>query len=90
MGQGAIWSMIWEKLIDVMFLPLQALVDLLPTVTSAPPVPVESFIGVIQYSAYFFPMGTLAFIILNWGFWYSAHIIWAVIEWVYKKIPGVS
>lgn len=37
-----------------------------------------------------FPVDLWILIISNITFWYSVQFGWAIIEWVYKKIPGVD
>lgn len=82
--------MIIEAIIDMIFLPLQGLINLLPNVSSPPTPPIETALEIVSYSAYFFPMGVFVFLINNFLFWYTALLTWAIIEWTYKKIPGVS
>lgn len=51
---------------------------------------VTGFGEIVGYSLYFFPLDMLGIIIGNFIFWYSLQLIWAVIEWAYKKIPGIN
>lgn len=37
-----------------------------------------------------FPVDVWIAVIVNLGFWMTTHLFGAVIEWIYKKIPGVS
>lgn len=37
-----------------------------------------------------FPIDVFGFVILNITFWLSCHMLWAIIEWLYHKIPGIS
>jgi hypothetical protein len=82
--------MIIDFIFKIIFAPLKYLIAMLPNVSSPPTPGTETWLEIASYSAYFFPMDLLVFIIANWLFWYSAHMAWAIIEWVYKKIPGVS
>lgn len=38
----------------------------------------------------FFPFDIWSILISNILFWMGVHFVWAVIEWIYVKIPGVS
>ena len=38
----------------------------------------------------FFPFEIWSILISNIMFWVGIHFVWAVIEWIYIKIPGVS
>lgn len=38
----------------------------------------------------FFPFDIWSILISNILFWIGVHFVWAVIEWIYVKIPGVS
>jgi hypothetical protein len=51
---------------------------------------VDVFIASLAYGFVLFPLHLFAFFIGNVVFWLGFHVIWAVIEWVYKKIPGVN
>lgn len=49
-----------------------------------------SFYDVVSNALAFFPRPVFIIVISNVGFWLAAHMGWAVIEWVYKKVPGVD
>lgn len=38
----------------------------------------------------FFPFEIWSILISNIMFWVGVHFVWAIIEWIYMKIPGVS
>lgn len=81
--------MIWHLLIDMFFAPLNFFIKILPE-------PALNFIANVsipkplKYGANFFPMDLLLIIVTSFVIWYTIFMIWAVIEWVYKKIPGVD
>lgn len=37
-----------------------------------------------------FPRDVWVAVLSNIAFWVSIQFIWAIIEWVYKKIPGIN
>lgn len=47
-------------------------------------------INMILKALSFFPFEVWSVLISNILFWILIHIGWAIIEWIYKKIPGVS
>ena len=49
-----------------------------------------SFQSLLQVGLKVFPPDVWVAVIGNIVFWMGIHLIWAVIEWIYKKIPGVS
>ena len=46
--------------------------------------------GLIADAMMFFPVDVWVAVLANVGFWLTIQFTWATIEWVYKKIPGVS
>ena len=38
----------------------------------------------------FFGATTFCMVVSNIAFWLTADMVWAIVEWIYKKIPGVS
>lgn len=47
-------------------------------------------LGLLIKAMQFFPLDVWVIVIGNILFWLVLHFVWAVIEWVYKKIPGVN
>lgn len=50
----------------------------------------DALINLIGYGVYFMGFSTFQLCISSISFWFTVDIIWACIEWVYKKIPGVD
>lgn len=38
----------------------------------------------------FFPTEVYVVTLMNIGFWITVQFAWAIIEWIYKKIPGIN
>jgi len=81
--------MIIKGIFDPIFSMLGGYVDSIAAESMTLP-DVSSFTDIIGYSAYFFPLGTLSLILGMFFAGYTALLTWAIIEWIYKKIPGVS
>lgn len=81
--------MIIQGLLYPFFLLIDLLVSLIPSTNSTQPV-VTGFFDILGKGLYYFGAGTFTIIIANVTFWSTIHIAWAIIEWVYKKIPGVD
>lgn len=47
-------------------------------------------LDLIGYGVYFMGSSTFQLCISTIGFWFTVDIVWACIEWIYKKIPGVD
>lgn len=47
-------------------------------------------ISLLGKAMMFFPVDVWAVVILNITFWLSIQFAWAIIEWIYKKIPGIN
>lgn len=81
--------MLIELIIDLLFLPLSLLIELLPE-TLYQQVPIINIPDIARMGAYFFPMDVLILAISGFTTWYAIHFAWAIIEWLYKKIPGIN
>jgi hypothetical protein len=85
--------MIIEMILTPIFRLLGLLIDRIPDMSHIDPLAgheVSGFIGMLAYGFYVFPVSLFLVFIGNILFWLSAQMIWAIIEWVYKKIPGVN
>lgn len=81
-------------IIELLLLPivglLNLIVSLVPDIGYSTISVVEIFRNFIALGLYFF--GTTPFVLVLGSvvFWSGVHFAWAIIEWVYKKIPGVD
>lgn len=80
-------------LIQLMMLPLwtliYSLIGLLPVLSSVPS-GFNALLDIIGYGCAFIGTDFFFAVIGNIIFWLTAQMAWSIIEWVYKKIPGVS
>lgn len=81
--------MILELILTPLFMLLDGLLDLLPSMPNAPDW-ISSVLDIVSYGLYFFPKPIWVAGIASISFWTFGQYIWAGVEWVYKKIPGVS
>ena len=47
-------------------------------------------VDLLKYPLSIFPADVWVMVISNVSFWYLAQILWAIIEWIIKKIPGIN
>ena len=81
--------MIIEALCMFFFGIIQIVIVLLPNSFTLPNWG-SSFISIISKALYFFPADVWAVCIGNIVFVNSALLLWAFVEWSYKKLPGVD
>lgn len=81
--------MIIELLCTPMFLLVKGIIALLPQAFQLPNYITDVFALLLKASQ-FFPMDIFILCIGNITFWLVIHFTWAIIEWVYKKIPGIN
>jgi len=81
--------MIIELLCTPLFLLLNLIISLLPEGFVIPSY-ITNTIEILKYPLSIFPIDLWILIISNVSFWYIAQVAWAIIEWVYKKIPGLN
>lgn len=81
--------MITELILKFFLTPVGIIVKLIPspvyTVINSIDIP-----QIVKHGAYFFPLDCLAAAISSFLIWYNATFIWSLVEWVYKKIPGID
>ena len=85
--------MIIELLLRPIFYLLGLILDLLPDMSGIDPLSdydMTGFIDFLAYGFFIFPISLFMTFIGNVMFWKSTQMIWAIVEWVYKKIPGVN
>lgn len=82
--------MVVEALLNMIFGLVDVIIGLFPTLD----VPVFNGLGgattLLGYGLTFFPLDLWVALIGNIAFWLSVQLGWIVIEWVYKKVPGVD
>lgn len=82
--------MITELILDVIFLVLKSFVLLLPTGLFALTDGAVEALALIHSGLCIFPFDVFMMAFGNFMFWQLTHFTWAIIEWIYKKIPGVN
>lgn len=81
--------MIIELLLTPIFLLVGFIINLIPA-TQGTGMAMNGFFGLVSKGLYFFSASTFKIVITNVVIWGGIHLAWAIIEWVYKKIPGVD
>jgi len=85
--------MIIEFLLNPFFWFVEFLFNLLPDMSHIDPLSdfdISVFIYILSYGFYIFPFSLFMIFVSNILFWKSTQLTWAIIEWIYKKIPGVN
>lgn len=82
--------MIIEGLFNLIFFTIEFIITLLP-------VPVLNLVDgtsglatILAYGLFFFPADIWVCVIMLGVTMLTTGLLWAIIEWVYKKIPGVD
>lgn len=81
--------MIFQAIFDAIYDFLLTVVALLPVVGDLPGW-IDNTYNVLSWGLMFFPKDVFYALIGSFVFWMAAHFAWAIIEWIYKKIPGVD
>lgn len=50
----------------------------------------SDFMSLLKIALMFFPVEVWVVAIANIVFWITAQYTWAILEWIYKKIPGIN
>lgn len=81
--------MIFEALLSPIFLLIELLVPFMPTAFELPDWGIAC-IQLLEKGLSLFPADVWWTCIGNVAFWMYVQLTWAIIEWIYKKIPGIS
>ncbi len=87
--------MILEAVLKVLFSAIGFVIGWLPDLSGLDPLSeysdaLTTFVDFLAYGFLIFPAKLFFIFIGNVMFWLGAQMVWAVVEWVYKKIPGVN
>ena len=82
--------MILEAIINMVMGLIGGLIGLLPAMPDISALNISGLSHILSKVFIVFPFPLFCFIVGNIVFWIALDIIWAIIEWVYKKIPGVD
>lgn len=81
-------------LISLILMPfwsfLSFLLGLLPDISYGLPNWFSSFASLMKIGLSVFPIDVWVVVTANLMFWTGIHLAWSVIEWLYKKVPGIS
>lgn len=81
--------MILELLLTPIFAVVNGLISMLPANSDLPGW-LQDTANLLGYALMFFPADVWAILLGNIIFWHFGQIGWAIIEWIYKKIPGID
>lgn len=81
--------MILSMILIPIFTLILFFLNLLPNMLQLPSW-LDTGLSVLTNGLCFFPNNVFTYIFINVSFWLGVHLLWAVIEWVYHKIPGIS
>ena len=85
--------MILELILTPVFALIGVIINLIPDMSQREALTgfdMTGLIDVLAYGFYVFPFELFMIFIGNVLFWLGAQMVWAIIEWAYKKIPGVN
>lgn len=81
--------MIIENILKPLFLLIRGLISLISYGGTFPAWGID-FLKLMSIALEYFPGDVLVIILCNIWLWISAFLVWTVVEWVYKKVPGVD
>jgi len=81
--------LIIESIFNLLFGLVNIIISLLPTLPQMPSF-LSNTIDLLKIPLSIFPLDLWIAIITNLSVWFVAQNGWAIVEWVYKKIPGVD
>lgn len=80
-------------IVELILMPIWLLIDLIINLFPSVANTVYNFLSssdVLAVGLYFLPIGYWGQFLASVTFWLTANFTWSIIEWVYKKIPGIS
>lgn len=82
--------MIIERLLDMVFSGFSSMMEHFPSTIPAVQLVLGVLVEPLELACYYFGASNLSYVVGNIIFWSTIQIGWAIVEWLYKKIPGVS
>ncbi len=81
--------MIIECILNILLNGVTTLILALPNVSQQILV-IDSMFNIISYGVWICGQVTFSLLIGSVVTWITIHMVYAVVEWIYKKIPGVN
>lgn len=82
--------MLLEGVFNVFFILIDFIINLLPFSVESSYFNFSALFDVLGYGIYVIGPTCFIAIVGTWLTWTTINLGWAVIEWLYKKIPGVN
>ncbi len=82
--------MIIEAVLKMMFAGFDAMMSHFPSTIATVALTLGMLLEPLEYACYYFGADNLAYALGTIIYWAGIQIAWAIVEWCYKKIPGVS
>lgn len=82
--------MLFEYILNPLFKFINFLVSLVPAATSGNTSFATSFLQFLGLGLHFFGVVPFVAVITNVLLWCGIDISWSIVEWCYKKVPGVD
>lgn len=82
--------MVIEGLLDIIFYIVYGICNVIPNSFYELPSWAVSAISLLKKGLGIFPVDVWVVVLANGMFWLVIQFTWAIIEWIYKKIPGVD
>lgn len=82
--------MLLEIVLSPLFMLIGAILDVIPSTFVQPDVDITDFITFMKVGFAVFPYDLFQVIVANVLFWLELQMVWAIVEWCYKKIPGIG
>lgn len=81
--------MIIESVLNLLFGLVRLIIAFIPTGFALPGW-LTNFITFVGTGLSFFPSNVFTISISNIAFWLGVQMTWAIVEWLYKKVPGLN
>ena len=81
--------MIIEAIFNLLFGLIVIIIDMFPKINTLPNW-IQDFINIIKVPLSIFPLDVWVTVIGSVIMWYGLQFGWSLVEWIYKKIPGVD
>jgi len=81
--------MITETILNMLFAVNELIINMMPQIHALPNW-LQDTINIIKVPLSIFPLDVWITVIGSVTMWYGLQFGWSVVEWIYKKIPGVD
>lgn len=82
--------MIFVALLTIVFSIVDLIITFFPSYTTFSGTPISGFYDLVGIGLYFFGTAPFLLVMSSVVMWSAGELTWSLVEWLYRKIPGID